>query len=198
MGQESLSSLLREPDLPADVGGFGHVALPFAVGSGRVFEAIRAGLVLSSVWVNVRAVVAWLAWVTPRSRGSDGLDSPMRAYAAGDAAVVPRSAAAWETEGGVLLLALMASGSTEQAEVAIAQLLTGLGWALKSGQPSDRRAVTRLVAEDVHLLRRVGALDSDRKAGWPGQVTVGGSHWVGPHWVLITHDGSPIPQNELE
>lgn len=77
-------------------------------------------------------------------------------------------------QAGVLLLALMTSGSTEHADGAIAQLLTGLGWAFAGGQPIDRRTVIGLAAEDAHLLRRVGALDGDRLGSWPGQVTVEG------------------------
>ncbi len=75
---------------------------------------------------------------------------------------------------GVLLLALMASGSTEPAETTIAQLLTGLGWALEGGHPIDRRTVTALVADDVRLLSRVGALEGGRRDTWPGRVTPGG------------------------
>lgn len=75
---------------------------------------------------------------------------------------------------GVLLLALVASGATDPAETTIAQLLTGLGWALEGGHPIDRRTVTALVADDVRLLRRVGALEGGRRDTWPGRVTLGG------------------------
>ena len=68
----------------------------------------------------------------------------------------------------------MASGTTEQAEVQIAQLLTGLGWALEGGRPIDRRTATGLVAGDVRLLRRLGALDADRLGEGPGAVTADG------------------------
>ncbi len=71
------------------------------------------------------------------------------------------SDAQWQA--GVLLLALMASGSTDNAEVTIAKLLTGLGWAVEGGQPIDRRVVTGLIAEDVHLLRQLGAFERDRR-----------------------------------
>ena len=77
--------------------------------------------------------------------------------------------AAWHA--GVLLLALMATGSTDQPEETLAQLLTGLGWALEGGHPIDRRTVTALVADDVRLLRRVGALEGGRRDTWPGRVT---------------------------
>lgn len=80
--------------------------------------------------------------------------------------------AGWQAS--VLLLALMASGSTDPAETTIAQLVTGLGWALDGGHPIDRRTVTALVADDVRLLRRVGALSGDWMDAWPGQVTPGG------------------------
>jgi hypothetical protein len=82
------------------------------------------------------------------------------------------SDAGWQA--GVVLLALMASGSIEDAEVRVAQLLAGLGWSLEGGQPIDRRAVTGLIAADVDLLRRVGAFERGRSGGWPGTVTPGG------------------------
>jgi hypothetical protein len=74
-------------------------------------------------------------------------------------------------QAGVLLLALMASGETADAEVRVGQLLTGMGWALEGGSPVDRRAATGLIAEEVHLLRRVGALARVRDGGWPGTVS---------------------------
>ncbi len=79
-----------------------------------------------------------------------------------------------EWQAGVLLLALMASGSTDNAELTIAKLLTGLGWAVGDGQPIDRRTVTGLIAADVHLLRQLGAFERDRRSGWPGAVTSDG------------------------
>jgi hypothetical protein len=79
------------------------------------------------------------------------------------------SEASWQA--GVLLLALMASGSTANVEVTVAQLLTGAGWSLEGGQPIDRRTATGLIADDVHLLRRVGAFERDQRGGWPGTVT---------------------------
>jgi hypothetical protein len=82
------------------------------------------------------------------------------------------SDAGWQA--GVLLLALMAAGSTNNAEVTVAKLLTGLGWAVGDGQPIDRRTVTGLIAEDVHLLRQLGAFERDRRGGWPGTVTPDG------------------------
>ena len=82
------------------------------------------------------------------------------------------SDAGWQA--GVLLLALMASGETDNAEVTIATLLTGLGWAVGDGQPIDRRTVTGLIAADVHLLRQLGALERDQRNGWPGAVTSDG------------------------
>jgi hypothetical protein len=85
-----------------------------------------------------------------------------------------RDAADAEWQAGVLLLALMASGSTDNAEVTVAKLLTGLGWAVGDGQPIDRRTVTGLIAADVHLLRQLGAFARDRRSGWPGTVTPDG------------------------
>jgi hypothetical protein len=79
-----------------------------------------------------------------------------------------------EWQAGVLLLALMASGSTDNVEVTVAKLLTGLGWAVGDGQPVDRRATTSLIAADVHLLHRVGAFEDDGGGGWPGAVTPDG------------------------
>jgi hypothetical protein len=77
-------------------------------------------------------------------------------------------------QAGVLLLALMASGATDNAEVTIASLLTGLGWAVGDRQPIDRRTASGLIADEVHLLRRVGAFERDRRGGWPGTVTPDG------------------------
>jgi hypothetical protein len=82
------------------------------------------------------------------------------------------SDAGWQAE--VLLLALMASGSTDNAEVTVAQLLTGLGWTVGDGQPIDRRTATSLIAADVNLLRQLGAVEHDRSGGWPGTVTPDG------------------------
>ncbi len=79
------------------------------------------------------------------------------------------SDAGWQA--GVLLLALMASGSTEDAETRIAQLLTGLGWAIEDRQPIDQRTASGLVAGDLRLLRRVGALEGGRSGR---QVTAAG------------------------
>jgi len=75
---------------------------------------------------------------------------------------------------GVLLPGLMAAGSTDAAEVAVAELLTGLRRELEGGQPIDRRTAIGLIADDVALLRRVGALDGDGFEDWPGAVTPGG------------------------
>ena len=80
-----------------------------------------------------------------------------------------------EWQAGVLLLAVMTSGSTENAEVTVARLLTGLGWAVGDGQAIDRRTVTGLIATDVRLLQRLGAFERDRRHDrWPGAVTTGG------------------------
>ena len=79
------------------------------------------------------------------------------------------SDAGWQA--GVLLLALMAAGETDNAEVAVAKLLTGLGWAVGDGQPIDRRTATSLIAADVRLLDRVGASEDDRRGRWPGAAT---------------------------
>ena len=95
-------------------------------------------------------------------------------HLAGALPVGGRDAADAEWQAGVLLLALMASGSTDDAEVAVVGLLTGLGWALGDGQPIDRRTVSGLVAADVRLLRLVGAFERDRRGGWPGTLTPDG------------------------
>jgi hypothetical protein len=76
-----------------------------------------------------------------------------------------------ESQAGVLLLALMASGETDADDVSIARLLSGMGWALEGGVPVDRRATVGLIAGDVHLLRRVGAFERVRGGGWPGTVS---------------------------
>jgi len=81
--------------------------------------------------------------------------------------------AGWQA--GVLLLAVMASGDTTGAANRIAGVLTGLGWAIDGGRPIDSRTVIGLAAADARLLARVGALDGDWRAPWPGQVTRGGA-----------------------
>jgi len=53
----------------------------------------------------------------------------------------------------------------------VAKLLTGMGWALQGRQPIDRRAAIGLIADDVHLLSRIGAFERQRGGGWPGTVT---------------------------
>ena len=74
----------------------------------------------------------------------------------------------------MLLLALMAAGATDNTEVTVAQLLTGLGWAVGHGEPIDRRTARDLIADDFHLLHRVGAFEDDRHGRWPGTVTPDG------------------------
>jgi len=80
--------------------------------------------------------------------------------------------AGWQA--GVLLLAVMASGDTTGAADRIADLLTGLGWAIDGGRPIDPRTARGLVAGDADLLGRIGSLDRDWRAPWPGPVTTGG------------------------
>lgn len=82
------------------------------------------------------------------------------------------SDAGWQA--GVLLLALLAADSTEDVETRIAELLTGLGWAIDDAQPIDLRTASGLVASDVRLLRRLGALGAGRSGRWPGRVTAAG------------------------
>ena len=82
------------------------------------------------------------------------------------------SDAAWQA--GVLLLALMAAGSTDDADVVVAALLTGLGWMVGIQERIDRGTASGLLADDVHLLRQLGALERRQGGGWPGAVTPGG------------------------
>jgi hypothetical protein len=79
-----------------------------------------------------------------------------------------------EWQAGVLLLALMASGSTDDADVMVAKMLTGLGWVVGDGQPIDRLAAIGLIADDAHLLHQLGAFERQRSGGWPGTATPGG------------------------
>jgi hypothetical protein len=95
-------------------------------------------------------------------------------HLAGALPVGGRDASDPEWQAGVLLLALMASGSTDNAEVTVAKLLNGLGRAVGDGQPIDRRTVTGLIAADVNLLRQLGAFERDGRGGWPGTVTPDG------------------------
>ncbi len=114
--------------------------------------------------------------LVPTARGRELAGDPVGLWwhLAGALPFGGRDAKDAEWQAGVLLLALMASGSTDNAEVTVAQLLAGLGWAVGDGQPIDRRTVTGLIAEDVHLLHRVGAFEDDRHGGWPGTVTPDG------------------------
>lgn len=65
--------------------------------------------------------------------------------------------------------------SADWRSALVAKLLTGLGWAVRDGQPTDRRTVTGLIATDVRLLRRLGAFERDRRHdSWPGAATDGG------------------------
>jgi hypothetical protein len=111
---------------------------------------------------------------TERGRSLGGDPIGLWRHLAGALPVGGRDVSDAEWQAGVLLLALMASGSTDNAEVTIAELLTGLGWAVGDGQPIDRRTVTGLIAADVHLLRQLGAFERDRHGGWPGTVTPDG------------------------
>lgn len=78
-------------------------------------------------------------------------------------------------QAGVLLLALAAADATEEdLDSRIATLLTGLGWAVGDRHPVDPRTAIGLVADDVRLLQRLGALDVERLGVWPGVATSGG------------------------
>jgi hypothetical protein len=114
--------------------------------------------------------------LVPTARGRELAGDPVGLWwhLAGALPVDSREVSDPESHAGVLLLALMASGSTDNAEVAVAKLLTGLGWAVGDGQPIDRRTVTGLIAADVHLLRQLGAFERDRRGGRPGTVTPDG------------------------
>jgi hypothetical protein len=114
--------------------------------------------------------------LVPTARGRELAGDPVGLWRhlAGALPVGGREASDPEWQAGVLLLALMAAGSTDNAEMTIAKLLTGLGWAVGDGQPIDRRTVTGLIAADVHLLGQLGAFERDRRGSWPGAVTDGG------------------------
>lgn len=83
-----------------------------------------------------------------------------------------RSDAGWQAA--ALLLAVMASGDTDRAAERIAGILTGLGWSLDDGNPTNRHTVIGTVAPDAHFLQRIGAFERDVRQPWPGQVTTGG------------------------
>jgi hypothetical protein len=114
--------------------------------------------------------------LVPTARGRELAGDPVGLWRhlAGALPVGGRDVSDPEWQAGVLLLALMAAGSTDNAEMTIAKLLTGLGWAVGDGQPIDRRTVTGLIAADVHLLGQLGAFERDRRGSWPGAVTDGG------------------------
>jgi hypothetical protein len=74
--------------------------------------------------------------LVPTSKGRTLAGDPigMWRHLAGALPVGGRESSNPEWQAGVLLLALMASGSTDNAEVTIAKLLTGLGWAVGDGR----------------------------------------------------------------
>ena len=115
--------------------------------------------------------------LVPTARARKLADDPVGLwwYLAGRLPLGGRDRSDAQSQAGVLLLALMASGETDDAEMRVAQLLTGIGWALEGGAPVDRRAATGLIAQDVHLLHRLSAFDRDRHGDWPGTVTTGGT-----------------------
>ncbi|GGI09385.1 plasmid pRiA4b ORF-3 family protein [Egicoccus halophilus] len=110
---------------------------------------------------------------TPRARALADDPVGLWQHVAGALPVGGRDAADAGWQAGVLLLALMAAGATDDAEVRVAALLTALGWAVGEGQPVDPRTAGHLVVDDVRLLRRLGAFERDRRA-WPGTVTPDG------------------------
>jgi hypothetical protein len=143
------------------------------IGAGNREDLTLPVLQLREVAQRLRLVRRHKGRLVPTTRGRTLSADPVGLWwhLAGELPLGGRDAsdAAWQA--GVLLLALMASGSSANVEVTVAQLLTGAGWSLEGGQPIDRRAATGLIADDVHLLRRVGAFERDRRGGWPGTVT---------------------------
>ncbi len=114
--------------------------------------------------------------LVPTARGRELAGDPVGLWwhLAGALPLGGRDVSDPEWQAGVLLLALMASGSTDNIEVTIARLLTGLGWAVGEGKAIDRSTATGLIAADVHLLRQLGAFERDRRGDWPGTVTPNG------------------------
>lgn len=111
----------------------------------------------------------------PTARGRTLADDPVRLWHH-VAARLPigggnESDAEWQA--GVLLLGMMATGTTDDAETVIATCLSDLGWQQGDGHPIHRLTVGGLIRDDVHVLRRLGALTSE--GAWPGYVTAGGA-----------------------
>ena len=146
------------------------------IGKGNREDLTIPVLHLREIAQRLKLVRKYKGRLVPTTRGRDLADDPVGLWwqLAGALPLGGRDAADAGWQAGVLLLALMAASATDNVEVTVARLLTGLGWAVGNGQPIDRRTATGLIAEDVHLLHRVGAFAHRRRDGWPGTVTPDG------------------------
>jgi hypothetical protein len=146
------------------------------IGKGNREDLTAPVLQLRETAQQLKLLRKYKGRLVPTARGRELAGDPVGLWwhLAGALPVGGRDVTDPEWQASVLLLALMASGETDNAEVTIAKLLTGLGWAVGDGQPIDRHTVTGLIAADVHFLRRLGAFERDRRGGWPGTVTPDG------------------------
>jgi hypothetical protein len=146
------------------------------IGAGNREDLTVPVLALREAGQRLRLLRKHKGRLVPTSRGRTLAGDPvdMRWHLAGALPLGGRDVSDASWQAGVLLLALMASGSADNAEATVTDLLTGLGWAVEGSQPIDRRTATGLIAGDVHLLRRVGAFKRGRRSGWPGTVTPDG------------------------
>ncbi|MBS3939849.1 MAG: plasmid pRiA4b ORF-3 family protein [Actinobacteria bacterium] len=166
--------------------------LPPAVVS-TIFEALDLGdewigkpnredltvpvLALREAGQRLKLVRKYNGRLVPTPRGKNLADNPVGLWwhVAASLPLGGRGETDAEWQAGVLLLALMAAGSADDAAVTVAELLTGLGWAVGDREPVDRRTASGLFADDVHLLHRLGAFESEDRGRWPGPATPGGT-----------------------
>lgn len=115
--------------------------------------------------------------LVPTPRGRDLAEDPLGLWRhlAGALPVGGRDPADAGWQASVLLLALMAAGTADDAETTVARLLTGLGWAVGDREPVDRRTARGLIGDDLRLLDRVGAFEDVWRGRWPGPVTPDGT-----------------------
>ena len=146
------------------------------IGKGNREDLTMPVLHLRETAQRLRLLRRYKGRLVPTAKGRTLAGDPvgLRWYLAGALPVGGRdvSDAGWQA--GVLLLALMADGTTDNAEATIATLLTSLGWAVGHGEPIDRRTARDLIADDIRFLRQLGAFERDRRGRWPGVVTPDG------------------------
>jgi hypothetical protein len=146
------------------------------IGKGNREDLTVPVLALREAGQRLKLVRKYKGRLVPTSRGKSLAQDPVGLWwhVGGLLPLGGRGETDAEWQAGVLLLALMAAGSTDDVAVAVAGLLTGLGWAVGDREPVDRRTASGLIADDVRLLHRLGAFESEDRGRWPGPATPGG------------------------